>query len=199
MRASHQTAIHHSVGNFRMKLQCVAGAMAKCLHGEGIAFSQQLTADRKVEAFAMPLIDMIGPVRTNLASGLCWPDRIIANLGVAVRVWKNTGAQLARQHLCAKTDTEIWFFVAKRDLDPVDLAAHELFIVVGALGSAKNDSAGVIVHRVRQRVAEARPPDVKRMTELRQSLPDAAWRRMLLVKNKKDWLQHVIRQGIAAD
>jgi hypothetical protein len=35
------------------------------------------------------------------------------------------------------------------------------------------------------------------MAELRQSLPDAAWRRMLLVENKKDRFQHMIRQTLS--
>src|SRR4029453_3842758 len=105
MRAANQPAIHHRVRDLGMKLQRVAGAMAKCLHREGIAFSQQLTADGKVETFAMPLINMIGPVRTHVASSLRWPDRGIAAFGVPVRVGKNASAELARQHLCAKTDT----------------------------------------------------------------------------------------------
>jgi hypothetical protein len=138
----------------------------------------------------MPLIDVIGPVRTHLAPGLCWPDRVIADFGVTVRVWKNASPELARQHLRAKTDSEIRLLVAKRHLDPVNLAAYELFIVVGTLRSAENDRTDVIVHRFRQRVAETWPPDVKRMAEFRQSLPDAARRGMLLVENKKDWLQH---------
>src|SRR5262245_35104674 len=199
MRAANQPAIHHRVRDFRMKLQRIAGAMTECLHRESVAFREQLTAVRKVETFAMPLIDVIGPVRTHIASGLCWPDRVIADLGVTVRVWKNTSAEMARQHLCAKTDTEIWFLVAKRDLDPVNLAVHELLVVVGALRPAENDRARVVVHRLRQRVSETWPPDVKRMAEFRQRLPNAAWRRMLLMENEKNWLQHMIRQACSVD
>src|SRR4029453_12588732 len=199
MRAANQPAIHHCVRDFGMKLQRIAGAMTKCLHRESVAFRQQLAAVRKVETFAMPLVDVIGPVRTHLASGLCWPDRVIADFGVTVRVWKNASAELARQHLRAKTDTEIWLLVAKRDLDPVDLAVHELLVVVGTLRSTENDRAGVVVHRLRQRVSETRPPDVKRMAEFRQGLSDAARRRMLLMENKKNRLQHMIRQACSVD
>ena len=184
MRASHKPAIHHRVCDLGMELQRIAGAMAKCLHGESVALSQQLTAGRKVETFAMPLIDMVRPLLTDLEPSLGRADRVIADFSVAVRVWKNTGAEMSRQHLRAKTNTKIWLLVAKRDLNPVDLAPNKLFIVVGALRAAEDGRAGVIVHRFRQGIPETRTTDVKRIAQFRQSLPDAARRRMLLVKDK---------------
>src|SRR5262245_42064544 len=185
---------------FGMKLERVAGPMAERLDGEGVTLGQQLAARRQVEAFAMPLIDVVGPIRTDLATRLGRADRIITDLGVAFRVRIDRGTEMPRQHLRAKTDPKIRFLVAQRHADPVDLAAHEVLIVVGTLRAAKNGRAGMLVHRFRQRISETRTPNVERIAELRQGLADPPGRGMLLMKNKQDWLQHgSIREMTDAD
>src|SRR5690349_10012758 len=63
MRAPHQPAIHHRVSDFRVKLDGVTGAVAKRLHGKGIALGEQFAAAWKLEAFTMPLIDRVRPGR----------------------------------------------------------------------------------------------------------------------------------------
>ena len=67
MRAAHQPAIHHRVRDFGMELQRVAAAVAERLYRESIAFGQQFAAARQLEAFAMPLIDVVRPFGANLA------------------------------------------------------------------------------------------------------------------------------------
>ena len=94
-------------------------------------------------------------------------------------------------HLRAKADAEIRLVVAQRHTDPVDLALDEIFVVVGALRAAENHRAGVAVHRLWQRVAEPWPADVERKTELRQSMSDATGRRIFLMENEEDRLQHI--------
>ena len=97
---------------------------------------------------------------------------------------------MARQHLRAETDAEIRLLVPQRHADPIDLAADEILIVVRALRAAKNRRAGMVVHRLRQRIAKTRAPNVERIAEFRQRLADAARRGMLLMQNEKDGLQH---------
>ena len=102
----------------------------------------------------------------------------------------DAAAEMARHHLRAEADAEIRLLVAQRHADPVDLAADEILVVVGALRAAENRGAGMLVHRLRQRIAETRAPDVERIAELAQHLADAAGRGMLLVQDEKDRLQH---------
>ena len=116
---------------------------------------------------------------------------IIADLGVTVRMREDAGAEMARHHLRAEADAEIGLLVAQRHADPVDLALHELLVVVGALRAAENHRAGVAVHRFRQRIAEARPADVERIAEFGQHLADPAGRGMFLVQDEEDRLHGV--------
>ena len=156
MSAAHQPAIHHGVGDLGVELQRVTGAIAKRLHRESIAFGQQFAAGRQVEALAMPLIDVIGPIGADHPPSLRWADRVIADLGVALRMRIDAAAEMVRHHLRAEADAEIRLLVAQRHADPVDLAAHEFLIVVGALRAAENRGAGMLVHRLRQRIAKTR-------------------------------------------
>ena len=87
---------------------------------------------------------------------------------------------MARHHLRAEADAEERLVVAQRHADPVDLALDEVFGVVGALRAAEDGGAGVLVHGVRQRIAEARAADVERVAELCQHLADPAGLRSVL-------------------
>ncbi len=97
---------------------------------------------------------------------------------------------MACEHLRAQTNAEIGFLVAKRHADPVDFATEEIFIVVRALRAAEYRRTGVLVHGLRQRIAETRAPDVEWMAEFRQCLANTSRRRMLLMQNEKNRLQH---------
>ena len=122
----------------------------------------------------MPLIDVIGPLLAELEPGRGRADRIIADLGVAFRMRIDPLAEMARHHLRAEADAEIRLLVAQRHADPVGLTLDEILIVVGALRPAEDHRAGMFVHRLGQRIAEARPADVERIAELGQHLPDTA-------------------------
>src|SRR5260221_11971386 len=173
-----------------MKLQRVATVMSERLDRKGIALGQQLAAGWQVEAFAVPLIYVVGPFRTDLPPGFGRANRVITNFGMALRMWKDARAEVARHHLRTEADAEIWLLVAQRHADPVDLPSQEVFIIVGALWTAENCRPGMVVHCVRQRIAESRPADIERIPELRQRLAYAARRGVLLVQNEKDGLQH---------
>jgi len=145
-----------------------------------------------MEAFAVPLIDVVGPIRTDLASRLGRPDRIVTDLSMTLRMWVDSGTKVARHHLRTETNAEIWLFVAQRDTNPVDLPPQEFFIVVGTLWAAEDGSSRMIVHRLRQRIAKTWPPDIERIAEIRQRLTDAARRGMLLMQYEKNRFQHAI-------
>src|SRR5690242_9040659 len=138
----------------------------------------------------MPLIDMVRPIGANLAPRLCRPDRIVAYFGMTLRVREDIRAKVTRHHLRTEANPQVGLLVAKRHADPVDFPTYKLFVVVGALRSAKDRRAGVAVHCLRQRIAEARAPDVEWIAELCQRLTDTAGRRVLLVQDKKNGLQH---------
>jgi hypothetical protein len=72
---------------------------------------------------------------------------------------------------------------------------HKLLIVVGALRTAEDHGTGVVIHRFRQRITEARASDVERIAKLRQRLADAAGRRMFLMQDEKYGL---LRHGDSA-
>jgi len=176
MRATHEPAVHHRMRHFRVKLQRVTGTKAECLDGESVAFSQQFTSGRQIETFTVPLIDVVGPIRTDVASSLCRTDWIIADLGVALRMWIDLRTKMARHHLRTEANAEIWLFVTQRNADPVDLSPQEFFIVIGALRATEDSRAGMPFHRLGQRIAKSRPSNVERIAELCQRLADAAGR-----------------------
>ena len=126
-----------------MELQRIGGAVAERLHREHVALGQQLAAARQIEAFAMPLINVVGPGLADREAGRGRPDRVVADLGVAFRMGVDPAAELARQHLRAQADAEKRLVLLQRHRDPVDLAADELFLIVGAHRTAEDDRAGM--------------------------------------------------------
>src|SRR5579885_137391 len=188
--AAYQPAIHHGVRDLGMELQGVAGSAAECLDLEGLAFSQQLAVLGQFEALAVPLIDVVGPFRGDGAAGGGRTDGVVADFGVALRVRVDAGAEMARHHLRAEADAEERFVVAQRHADPVDLALDEVFLVIGALRAAEDGGGGMLVHGLRQRIAETRAADVERVAELGQDLADAARLGMFLMQDDEDRLEH---------
>ncbi len=93
---------------------------------------------------------------------------------------------MLHQHLRAETDAEKRSALLQRHADPVGLLAHEVVRIVGAHRPAEDDRAGMLLHRLRQRVAEARLADVELEALRRQHLPKLSRARMLLVENNQD-------------
>ena len=189
--AARGPAAHHRVGDVHVELQREGrAAVAEGLHRKGVALRQQGGAARQIEALAMPLIDLVGPVLAERAAGRRRTDRVIADLGMAVRMRIDLGAELARQHLRAEADAEIRLLLLERHLDPVDLAADEIVLVVGALRPAENHGAGMVLQRLGQRLVEARPADVEGEAAAAQRVADPAGRRVLLMQDDQDRQVH---------
>src|SRR5262245_37277767 len=106
-------------------------------------------------------------------------------------MWVDARTEVAGHHLRTKADSEIGLLVAQRHTDPVNFAMHKLLGVIGTLRPTEDHCTCVVIHRLRQRIAKARAPDVERIAKLRQSLTDSAGRRVFLMQNEKDGLlQH---------
>ncbi len=141
-------------------------AVAEGLHRKAVALRQQLGAERQVEAFAMPLVDLLRPGIAHRAPGIGRPDRVVADLGMAIRMLVDAAAEMMRQHLGAEADAEKRLLLPERHGEPIDLAADEIVGVVGAHRTAEDDGAGVPLHGLGQRIAEARAADVERIAAL---------------------------------
>ena len=98
--SARRPAVHHGVGHVGMKLQREASPIPESLHLEHVAFGQKLGAARQPEAFAVPLIDLLRPVADQREPRRRRPDRIIADLGLSLRVGKHP-APSARANICA--------------------------------------------------------------------------------------------------
>ena len=109
---------------------------------------------------------------------------------MALRMLVDPGAELPRQHLRAEADAEKRLLLLERHAEPVDLAADELVLVVGALRPAEDDGAGVVLQRFGQRIVEARTADVERKPRLAKRIADPAGRRMLLMQDDQDRRAH---------
>ncbi len=173
-----------------MKLQRIGAAVAERLHLEQVALGQQLGARRQVEALAVPLIDLFRPGIDDGKTRIGRPDRVIADLGMTLRMRENLAAQRPGAHLRAEADAEERLVLLERNRDPVDLAADEIVGVVGAHRPAENHRAGMLRQARRQRIAEPRPAHVELVAELRQGTADTARRGMLLVQDDQNRLWH---------
>ena len=99
-------------------------------------------------------------------------------------------AELSDQKLRAEANPEEGLLLRERHRQPIDLAADEVFPVVGAHRAAEQHGAGMVRHRFGQRLAQARAANVERVAAVFQRLADAAGRRMLLVQDDQDGVGH---------
>ena len=179
-------AAHHRVGDLGVELDAIGGrAVAQRLHPEDIALGEQLCAVRQLETLAVPLIDDLGPVAADIVGVLGHADRIIADLRLAFRMRGDARTEMLGQHLGAQADPEEGLSLGERNGDPIDLAAHELVAVVGALRPAEDDGAGVAGERLGQRIAQPRPADIERHAALGEVVADPAGGGELLMQHQK--------------
>src|SRR6185312_16798426 len=129
----------------------------------------------------MPLVDAVGPRRAKSQARLGGTDRVIADLGMALRMRTHASAEMPRHHLRAEADAEVGLALPQRHADPVDFPLDVIVRVVGARRPPEDDRPGMMLHRLRQRLAEPRTADVHRIAASFQRLADAAGRRMFLM------------------
>src|SRR3954464_8684156 len=101
----------------------------------------------------MPLVDLLGPWIADVAPDLGRPDRVIADLGMAVGVLVDAAAEMTHQHLRAEADAEKRLFLLERDPEPIDLATDEIVGAVRAHRTAEIDGGGLPLHGRAQRIA----------------------------------------------
>ena len=180
-----------------MELEAEGMAELKRLVREVVAFRQQFGAGRQLKPFAMPVIDLVRPVRAHGVARRSGADRIVADLGDALRMRRDFRAKLHREHLRAEADAEERPLLAQGHVDPVDLAADVVVGIVGAHRPAEEHGAGMLVQRLRQRIAETRTADVEPVPERAQRIADAAGRRRLLMQDDQDRKQGVVSGSTA--
>src|SRR5258708_33292365 len=132
-----------------MKLEAEALIQSKRFHREITALRQQFGAHGKLKSLLVPMVDMIRPVRTDLEPCRRRADRIVSDLRPALRMRRNPGAELHREHLCAQADSQKRPLLPERDCDPVDLPANEIVRIVHTHWAAENDGAGMAIQRFR--------------------------------------------------
>src|SRR3954470_6601297 len=157
-------AMHHGGGHVGMKLEAERMIEAERFDRKIASLRQQFAPGRQLKALAMPMIDVIRPVRADGAAGGGGTDWIVPDLPAAFRMARHPGAELPRQHLRAEANAQQWPLLPKRHGDPVDLAANEVIGIVGAHRAAENDGAGVPLQRFRQAIAKARTLYVQRIS-----------------------------------
>src|SRR6266851_3776403 len=100
--AARGPAMHHRVGHVGMKLEAERLVEAKRLNREIAALGQQFGAGGKFKSLAVPVVDVIRPIRADLEPGGGGPDRIVSNLRTAFRVRRHPRAELHGEHLRAQ-------------------------------------------------------------------------------------------------
>src|SRR5258706_7150462 len=92
--AARGPAMHHRVGDVGMKLKAETTVGPKRLDRKVAALRQQFGAGGKLKSLAVPVVDMIRPVRANLESRRRGTDRVISDLGAAFRIRGKPRAEL---------------------------------------------------------------------------------------------------------
>lgn len=89
----------------RVKLEAGSGRPRNACIGKSPRRAARChAADR---TFAVPMVDTLGgPVRAERTSGRGRTDRVVTNLGVALRMRRYAGAELLGEHLSAQADAE---------------------------------------------------------------------------------------------
>ena len=113
-------------------------------------------------------------------------ERIPADLDQPVAMSFDLAAEMVDQHLRAEADAEERPVLPERHVQPIGLALDELVAVVGAHRPAEDDRAGMAGQRLRQWIAERRPPDVEFVAGFDQQMADAAGARQFLVQHHQD-------------
>ena len=123
-------------------------------------------------------------------------DRVVADLDAAFGMRKHGLAEMAGEHLRTEADAQKRRILLQRDTDPVDLRLDVVVRIVGAHGAAEDDGAGVMGHRVRESIAEARTPNVKAAALCAKQAADATRGRVLLVEDNKNRAGRVGRGAV---
>src|SRR5438034_9906079 len=105
--AAGSPSAHHGVGHFRVELDGIgARTVAERLDRKYLAFRDQRGAARQVEAFAVPLIDVIGPVAAHGPAEVRRPDRVIADFDLALGMKIHPPTELPDQKLCTEANPQ---------------------------------------------------------------------------------------------
>ena len=170
-----------------MKLEAEGVPVLKRLHRKIVALGQQFGADGQFEPFAMPVIDLLRPVRAERVAGVGRADRIIADLARALADAARRGRRAAwrasaRPGKCRGT-------AAARAAEPRSSRSRGERNRRGSLAliGPPKMTAPACSSSVSGRGSPKRgPADVEGMAERAQRIADAAGRRGFLVQDDQD-------------
>ena len=74
---------------------------------------------------------------------------------------KDARSEFSREHLSAQAQSENGALFPQRDFEPIDFTSNPFVGIVDAHRTAKDNDAFVIIHALRQRLAQSRTAYVK--------------------------------------
>ena len=189
--AARGPAMHHRVGDVGVKLQAERMVELECLDREIASLRQQFGAAGKFESLAVPMVDMIRPVRADLQPRRCRADRVISDLRAALA----GAARPARR--------AAWRASARPGKFPGTAAAPCSGTAIQSISwRTKSSGSLALIGPPKMTapawpssvsgsgVAKPRTPDIQMVPERPQHIADAARRRGFLVQddqNRQQW------------
>ena len=139
--------------------------------GKSLPSASNSAPARKLKSLAVPVIDMIRPVRADRRPGGGRADRVISDLRAAFRMRRDLGAELLGEHLRAQANSQ------KRPLLPQRHAIQSISrrtIIVGIVGAhraAENHCAGMVDPAFPAADRRSAAPDIEGCPSARSALP----------------------------
>jgi len=184
LASKERPAAHDRERHLRMELKAVGLPIAEGLRLEILPPGQQGCPAWQIKTFTVPLVDVVRePAIADAMAMFRWMDRVIADFHTPLRVGTDAVAEMAGEHLGAKTNAKKRRVFPKRDPDPVYFLAQPGVFVVDAHWTAENDHAGITSERLRQGIPEPGTTAIKVTTVQAQDLAEPPGSRMLLMQD----------------
>src|SRR5665213_3461030 len=122
--AARGPAMHHRVGHVGMKLEAEAVLRPERLDRKIASLGQQFGSAGQLKSLAMPMVDVIRPVRADLEPGRRWADRIISDLRAAFRMRRHRRAELFCEQLRTEANPQERPLLAERPFLGICLGAQ---------------------------------------------------------------------------
>ena len=170
-------------------------AMRNASTGKSLPSASNSAPEGKFKSLAVPVIDMIRPVRADRQPRRRGTDRVISDLRAAFRMRRDPRAELHGEHLRAQANSQ------KRPLLPSGTAIQSISRrtkssgSLALIGPPKMTAPAWPSSVSGKRIAKARTPDIQPVSERPQRIADAARRRGFLVQDDQHRQQRLAATG----